>query len=227
MNIVQYPSFEILAESPISDYWRIAEGARTCYKSESRGTDSDKRLISSCFENGHHSVLEHSSVTVRFICDRGVSHEIVRHRLASFSQESTRYCNYSKDKFGGEITVVKPVRIHEGSMEYYIWEKSCEQDEKAYFDLLDLGVTPENARSVLPTCLKTEVVMTANLREWYHILKLRTARDAHPDIRYMCHDLLIHMAKNYPEIFGELLRERNREFINDFVNKTKKGMNND
>jgi len=219
MQILPYPTFDILSEAPVSDYWRIAEAARTCYKSKSRGVESDKRLISSCFENGHHSVLEHSSITVKFTCDRGVSHELVRHRLASFSQESTRYCNYSKDKFGGEITVIKPVRIYEGSMEYYIWEKQCESAEKAYFDLLDLGVKPENARAVLPTCLKTEVVMTANLREWYHILDLRTGRDAHPDIRYVCHDLLIHMAKNYPEIFGALLRERNPQFLEDFVKK--------
>lgn len=221
MKILPYPTHEVLHSSPISDYWRVSEGARTCYKSERTSTSSDTRLISSCFKNGHHSVLEHSSITVRFICDRGVSHELVRHRLASFSQESTRYCNYSNDKFGSEITVVKPVRIHENSMEYYIWEKSCKQAEKSYFDLLDLGVAPENARSVLPTCLKTEVVMTANLREWYHVLDLRTARDAHPDIRWMCHGLLIHMASEYPEIFGALLRERNPQFISDFA--TKKG----
>lgn len=219
MKIYDYPSVEVLSESPISDYWRIAEGAHTCYKSESRGREADKRLISSCFKNGHHSVLEHSSVTVRFICDRGVSHELVRHRLASFSQESTRYCNYSKEKFGNEISVVRPVMLRGGSMEYYIWVKQCESAEKAYFDLLDLGMKPENARSVLPTCLKTEVVMTANLREWYHILDLRTSRDAQPDIRYVCHDLLIHMAKNYPEIFGALLRERNPQFLKDFVKK--------
>lgn len=219
MKILPYPTHEILYCSPISDYRRVSEGARTCYKSEGRGTESDKRLISSCFKNGHHSVLEHSSITVLFICDRGVSHELVRHRLASFSQESTRYCNYSNDKFGSEITVVKPVRIHENSMEYYIWEKSCKQDEKAYFDLLDLGVAPENARSVLPTCLKTEVVMTANLREWYHVLDLRTARDAQPDIRYMCHGLLIELADKYPEIFASLLRERNSQFIADFAKK--------
>lgn len=221
MKIIEYPYHEIIWLSNTTDYFRIAEGARTCYKSKGSGLESDKRLISSCFDNGHHSVLEHSSVTVRFVCDRGTSHELVRHRLASYSQESTRYCNYSKDKFGSEITVVKPVRIHEDSMEYYIWQKQCESAEKAYFDLLDLGVTPENARSVLPTSLKTEVVVTANLREWYHIFDLRDAHDAHPDIRWMMHGLLIDMSKDYNEIFGKLMRERNSQFVKDFVTAKK------
>lgn len=216
MKILPYPTEEILIDTPLTDYWRIAQGARTCYKSVGTGPDSDKRLIASCFNKGHHSVLEHSSVTVKFVCDRGVSHELVRHRLASFSQESTRYCNYSKDKFGKEITVVKPVRLKKDSMEYYIWETTCNQSEKAYFDLLDLGVKPEDARSVLPTSLKTEVVMTTNLREWYHILDLRTGEDAHPDIRWMMHGLLLDMDLSFPEIFHDLYMERNPKFVADF-----------
>lgn len=219
MQIIKEPSYEILVESTLIDDYRMATGARTCYKSKSSGPDSDKKLISRCFENGHHSVLEHSSMTVRFICDRGVSHELVRHRLASFSQESTRYCNYSKDRFGNEITVVKPIMIDEGTVEYFVWQRQCESAEDAYFALLDLGVKPENARSVLPTCLKTEIVVTANLREWYHILDLRTARDAQPDIRYMMHNLLIDMGIKKPEIFGELMRERNHQFVKDFCHK--------
>ena len=224
MKIIDHPEHEILHSSPGMDKWRIALGARTCYKSKDV-PDANNRLISSCFKNGHHSVLEHSSVTVRFICDRGVSHELVRHRLASFSQESTRYCNYSKGRFGSEITVVKPVRIQPDSLEYDIWEKACRAAEKAYFDLLEQGVRPENARSVLPTSLKTEVIATANLREWYHILDLRTARDAHPDIRFMMHGLLLEIYQDYPEIFTKLMLERNHEFVADFV--TKKGMKND
>lgn len=217
MKILPYPEHDILYCAPVADSFRIATGARTCYKSEPRDSYGDERLISRCFENGHHSVLEHSSVTAKFICDRGVSHELVRHRLASFSQESTRYCNYSKDKFGCEITVIKPARLHKDSMEYYIWEKACKQAEKAYFDLLDLGVTPENARSVLPNSLKTEIVITANLREWYHILDLRTARDAHPDIRYTLHGMLLDMGENYPWMFNDLVRERNPQFLADFA----------
>ena len=111
MKILKEPSYDILFCSPESDYYRIADAARTCYKSKGSGRDDDLRLISNCFNRNHHSVLEHSSVTVKFICDRGVANELVRHRLASFSQESTRYCNYSLEKFGREITVVKPVRI--------------------------------------------------------------------------------------------------------------------
>lgn len=223
VKIIEFPSHEVLWRSNNSDYFRIAEAARTCYKSTGHGRDDDKRLIRSCFANGHHSVLEHSSMTVKFICDRGTSHELVRHRLASFSQESTRYCNYSKDKFGNEITVVKPVLIEQDTMEYYIWKKSCEAAEKAYFDLLSIGVKPENARSVLPTSLKTEVVVTANLREWYHIFDLRDARDAHPDIRWMMHGLLLNIADDYRELFGDLLHERNHEFVADFVKSQKKG----
>lgn len=221
MNVLQYGEHDILWNPIASNYHRMADAARVCYKSEGSGKQANALLISQCFKNGHHSVLEHSEMTVKFICDRGVTHELVRHRLASYNQESTRYCNYSKAKFGNEITVVKPVRIPKDSMEYYIWEQACEEAERRYFGLLDLGVTPETARAVLPTCLKTEIIVTANLREWYHILDLRTARDAQPDIRYLMHGLLFDMAMNYPEIFEDLLSRRNPEFVSDFVPQKK------
>lgn len=223
MKILKYPSHEIIWVSQFSDHWRIADAARTCYKSEGKGKDDDSRLISACFKNGHHSVLEHSSVTIRFICDRGVSHELVRHRLASFSQESTRYCNYSKGKFGGEITVIKPVGLKEDSMEYFIWEDACRKAETSYLALIEAGVKPETARSVLPTSLKTEVVMTANLRELYHIIDIRDTREAQPDMRYMMHGLLVDIWDDYPELFHDLFRERNEMFLNDFVRNQKKG----
>lgn len=219
MKIIEFPKHEIIWQSNTVDMFRIAEGAHVCYQSERRDKNAERELISRCFKNGHHSVLEHSSMTVRFTCDRGVSHELVRHRLASFSQESTRYCNYSKDKFGREISVVKPVLMERDSDEYCVWKKQCESAEKAYFDLLDLGVKPENARSVLPTSLKTEIIVTTNLREWFHILELRTARDAQPDIRWMMHCLLLDISNDYMEIFGDLLKKRNHEFFIDFVKK--------
>ena len=221
MNIIDYPYVDIIENPVEANLYSIAESARLCYKTARVDRDADIRLIGKCFKNGHHSVLEHSRIKFRMVCDRGVSHEIVRHRLASFSQESTRYCNYSKNKFNSEISVVKPVRIHSGSMEYYIWEKQCESAEKAYFDLLDLGITPENARSVLPTCTATTIDISTNLRELYHILDLRTARDAHPDIRWALHSLLIDMAHDYPMIFGDLLKERNPQFLKDFAKKGK------
>ena len=224
MKILKYPKFDILENNVDLNHYSMADSARTCYKSKGHGYQDDSRLISLCFDNGHHSVLEHGKVKFRLYCDRGVSHELVRHRLASYSQESTRYCNYSNNRFGSEITVVKPVRIYPDSMEYYIWEKNCESAEKAYFDLLDLGLAPENARSILPTCLATTVDMSCNLRELYHILDLRTARDDHPDIRYLMHGILIDMARDYPEIFKKMFTERNPQFITDFV---KKGAKND
>lgn len=220
MKVLDHPTHSVRYSHAIGDYDRISSAARTCYKSEDKSdVEADRRLISSCFKNGHHSVLEHSSMTVKFVCDRGVSHELVRHRMASFSQESTRYCNYSKNKFGNEITVVKPVMIDEGSMEYYIWLEECKKAEKTYFQLLSLGVTPETARSVLPTCLKTEVVMTANLREWYHVFDIRDCKEAQPDMHYMMHDLLIEVGPLYPEIFEDLMHERNHEFVKRFVKK--------
>lgn len=125
----------------------------------------------------------HQNVTVKFVCDRGVSHELVRHRVASFAQESTRYCNYSKDKFGNEITVVRPSWCKEGDEFYDIWRGGCAENEETYFAMLREGATPQEARSVLPNSLKTEVVMTMNLDGWYHFFDLRCANDAHPDMQ--------------------------------------------
>lgn len=125
----------------------------------------------------------HQSITVKFICDRGVSHELVRHRVASFAQESTRYCNYSLDKFGREITVIRPSWCVEGSDAYKTWKVSCEIEEAAYFNMLDVGCTPQEARSVLPNSTKTEVVMTMTRRWWDHFFDLRCDKAAHPDMQ--------------------------------------------
>ena len=125
----------------------------------------------------------HQDITMKFICDRGVSHEIVRHRVASFAQESTRYCNYGLDKFGNEITVVRPSWCVEGDALYDIWKGGCKENEETYFAMLDEGATPQHARSVLPNSLKTEIIVTMNLNGWNHFFELRCAPDAHPDIR--------------------------------------------
>ena len=127
--------------------------------------------------------LVHEDVSVKFICDRGISHEIVRHRPASFCQESTRYCNYSKDGFGGEIMVIKPMSFDCSDSPYRIWKRSCENAETAYFDLLDEGCTPQEARDVLPNSLKTELIMTAPLMEWCHFFNLRMSPAAHPQMQ--------------------------------------------
>ena len=124
----------------------------------------------------------HQDVTMKFICDRGVSHEIVRHRVASFAQESTRYCNYGKEKFGKEITVVKPSWMRSDAA-MIVWESGCEEAEDKYFALIDHGCTPQEARSVLPNSLKTEIIVTMNLDGWKHFFDLRCAAGAHPDMR--------------------------------------------
>lgn len=142
----------------------------------------------------------HWDVTAKFVCDRGISHEIVRHRPASYCQESTRYCNYSQDKFSNEISVIKPLYLDEKTPAYRMWKRACSTAEIAYFDLLDWGCTPQEARSVLPTSLKTEVIMTANLREWRHFVALRTAQAAHPQMREVANML----NEKLNNIFGEI-----------------------
>jgi len=183
---------------------RCSDAARTCYKSESKGFEDDIRRIKQCITVGHESVLEHYSLSVRFICDRGISHEIVRHRLASFSQESTRYANYSKDKFGNEITLIRPCFWNKDSTQYGLWEVAMRLAENTYLAMLENGAKPEQARSVLPNSLKTEIVVTANIREWRHILKLRTAQAAHPQIRELMVPLLFDFQKRMPVFFEDI-----------------------
>lgn len=183
----------------------IEQAGRTCYKSEDRITDeSAEAFVRMLIERGHESVLEHASITVRFVCDRGVSHEIVRHRIASFSQESTRYCNYSNDRFRNEITFIKPCFLEDGTGGYKLWKQAMFVAEKEYFDLLNWGFTPQEARSVLPNSTKTEIIMTANLREWRHFLKLRTAKAAHPQMRELTVPLLKELQEWIPVIFDDI-----------------------
>lgn len=183
----------------------IEQAGRTCYKSEDRITDeSAEAFVRMLIERGHESVLEHASITVRFVCDRGVSHEIVRHRIASFSQESTRYCNYSNDRFRNEITFIKPCFLEGGTGGYKLWKQAMFVAEKEYFDLLNWGFTPQEARSVLPNSTKTEIIMTANLREWRHFLKLRTAKAAHPQMRELTVPLLKELQEWIPVVFDDI-----------------------
>jgi thymidylate synthase (FAD) len=185
---------------------RLLEAAgRTCYKSEDKITDdSAAGFVGRIVRSGHESVIEHANVTVRLIIDRGVSHELVRHRLAAYSQESTRYANYSQERFGREITVIKPCFWEEGSPEYAIWEQAMRRAEEAYMQLLDQGASPQQARAVLPNSLKTEVVMTANLREWRHVFRLRCQKAAHPQIREVMLGLLDDMHSRIPVLFDDL-----------------------
>ena len=184
----------------------IEAAGRTCYKSEDKITEcSAEKFVAGIIKRGHEAVLEHCSFTVKFICDRGVSHEIVRHRMASYCQESTRYCNYGKGKFGEEITVIEPCFLNEQTT--HIWKRACEATETAYFDLLAEGCSPQEARSVLPNSLKTEVVMTANIREWRHFLKLRCSPAAHPQMREVALILLDKVHWLIPVCFDDIWSE--------------------
>lgn len=183
---------------------QIELAGRTAYKSEDKITnDSAKDFVKMILKRGHLSVIEHQSVSVRFICDRGVSHEIVRHRLASYTQESTRYCNYTKGKFGSEITVIEPCFWSQDDEKYKVWKQAIEQIESAYNKLVELGATPQEARSILPNSLKTEIVVTMNLREWRHFFTMRTSAAAHPQMREVAIPLLKEFQKQIPIIFDD------------------------
>ena len=184
---------------------RLEQCGRVCYKSEDKITEgSAAEFLAGIIKRGHEAVLEHCSFTVKFICDRGVSHEIVRHRLASYCQESTRYCNYGKEGFGKEITVIRPHYLLPGSSGMAFWEHACKSAETAYLNLLERGYTPQEARAVLPNSLKTEVVMTANIREWRHFLKLRTSAAAHPQMREVATVLLKELQQKVPVLFDDI-----------------------
>ena len=188
---------------------KIEAAARTCYKSEGKIQEgSAAKLVAGLIKSGHEAMLEHASVTVKFVVDRGISHELVRHRLASFAQESTRYCNYSKDDFGSEITFIIPDYLEYKSEGWNIWKESMKQAEDAYFKMLDFGLSPQQARAVLPNSLKTEVVMTANLREWRHFFKLRalgTTGKPHPQMVEVAVPLLEDMKNLIPVVFDDLV----------------------
>lgn len=191
---------------------KIEKIGRVCYKSEDRiDSDSAEKFIAAIIKRGHESVIEHESVTVKVICDRGVTHEIVRHRVASYSQESTRYCNYSKDKFQNQISVIdistgfaydmnNPVDCKK----YKIWQESMECAEKYYFQMIEAGASPQEARAVLPNSLKTEIVMTMNLREWRHFFKLRIDNGAHPQMREVSKLILEVMKQKLPVFFQDI-----------------------
>lgn len=207
MKIIK-PSVEILTTLDKNVlYGQIERAARTCYKSEDKITsDSAARMVKALVKSQHLAMLEHASVTVKFICDRGVTHEIVRHRMASYAQESTRYCNYTKDGFGNEITVIEPCFFNEGTPEHFKWFESCLQAESAYNHLIKMGRTPQEARSVLPNSLKTEIIVTMNLREWIHFFNLRvvgTTGAPHPQIKEVGFMALEKFALELPEVFGE------------------------
>jgi len=215
------PSYEILTEIDRKDILkRIEATGRTCYKSENKITEeSSSRFVSNIIKNGHLSVIEHINLTIKFICDRGISHEIVRHRLVSYSQESTRYCSYEGDvafiiplwsyilpgkyKEFDDISSLKEYRKQLKEYSDCLWYDSMADAESTYHALLKNNWKPQQARSVLPNSLKTEIVCTCNLREWKHILKLRCSERAHPQIREIMIPLRNELRQKLPEIFEE------------------------
>lgn len=203
--ILPYPDWKTAHDTILR---MIEKAGRTCYKSEDKITsESASKFVRNIIKHGHEAMLEHANLTVRFIVDRGVSHELVRHRVASFAQESTRYCNYGQDKFGNEITVIKPLFFDENSQQYAIWENAMSEAEASYFNLLACGASPEQARCVLPNSLKTEVIMTANIREWRHFFRLRALGETgkpHPQMKEVAYSLLCDLQKYLPELFDDL-----------------------
>lgn len=232
--------YEILTPITGDELIMIEIAGRTCYKSKDHqelvklftlsedldpegkreARESAKKFVKMLIDRKHEAMLEHSSLTIKFICDHGVSHELVRHRLASFGQESTRYCNYAGDKFGNELTFIEPLFFFERveremtNKEYndYIlkqkaWENAMMMAEKEYMFLIEHGATPQEARSVLPNSIKTEVVMTANYREWRHFFKLRAAREtgpAHPQMEEITKPLLKELHERIPIVFDDI-----------------------
>ena len=212
MQVIK-PSIEII---DMEDYETIVKKieriGRVCYKSEGKITeDSAEKFIKGLLTRQHESVIEHENVTVRLICDRGVTHEIVRHRIASYSQESTRYCNYSGDKFDNQITVIDLASGFEYDLtkendkaKYDVWCQAMESSEKAYFRMLELGATPQEARSVIPNSLKTEIVVTMNLRSWRNFFRLRVDSHAHPQMREVATMVYEEFKKRLPVFVADL-----------------------
>lgn len=222
MNIV-HSGIEVLTTvDKTTLYKQIERAARTCYKSEDKITDdSCVAMAKSLVKRQHLAMLEHASVTVKFVCDRGVSHEIVRHRVASYAQESTRYCNYGNEKFGSEITVIDLATGFKYDMnkesdrkKWEIWNNAMMAAESFYFQMLDAGATPQEARSVLPSSTKTEIIVTMNLREWIHFFNLRalgTTGAPHPQMEEVALLALKSFAEAMPEVFGPMYEEFQQE----------------
>ncbi|MCI8378673.1 MAG: FAD-dependent thymidylate synthase [Lachnospiraceae bacterium] len=212
MKIIKagYEILTAISEGGIEELQHIEKIGRVCYKSEDKITadgESAKKFVKMIIGRGHEAMIEHSSLSVKFTVDRGVSHELVRHRIASFAQESTRYCNYSKDKFDNGVTFIKPFFFKDDSERYTAWLSAMDVAEQSYLKLLELDATPQEARSVLPNSTKTEIIITANYREWRNFFKLRTAKAAHPQMREVTIPLLAELKNKLPIIFDDIEAE--------------------
>ena len=188
---------------------KLERYARVCYKSEGKmKPDGDPDFLKSKLSLGHESVIEHEKATVMFVVDRGISHEIVRHRIAAYSQESTRYCSYNNDKFGNEITVIEPFFFKNDVNKYVTWRETCQFLEDQYFNLLNLNCSAQESRSILPNSLKTEIIVTYNMREWRHFFKLRCSSAAHPQMRQVTIPLLLMFKERLSVLFDDIEYDR-------------------
>lgn len=214
-----YEILTLISESGIKELQHIEKIGRVCYKSEDYITEdgeSARKFVAMLIRNGHEAMIEHSFLSVKFTVDRGVSHELVRHRIASFAQESTRYCNYAKDKFGAECAFIdlepgimldnkmKKMSGEEIALVMAEWTSAMEDAERHYMRLLELGATPQIARAVLPNSTKTEITVSANYREWRNFFKLRVPADVHPQMREVTIPLLRELKGMIPVIFDDI-----------------------
>ncbi|MBR4153293.1 MAG: FAD-dependent thymidylate synthase [Selenomonadaceae bacterium] len=206
MKIIE-PSVELIDDFDAAAIMKKIERAgRVCYKSEGNiKDDSAEKFIRGIIKRGHESVIEHAAISFKIICDRGVTHELVRHRIgASYSQESSRFCDYSAGKFGGELTFIKPCFWQDDDENFKLWKETIAQLEKNYLALRAGGAKPEEARSILPNSLKTEIFVTMNLRELRHFLKLRTAKAAHPQMREVALKIYKILVEKLPAVFDDI-----------------------
>lgn len=217
MKIIKpdFSVYEDLTDPTVTDAMllKLDNIGRTCYKSDvSDDVLSAGKFVRKLIEHGHEAMLEHVSISVKFVVDRGISHELVRHRMASFAQESTRYCNYSKEKFGNELTFIEPCFWSDAypSNTWHLmnqWKLDMEKFEEKYMQMISMGAKPEEARTVLPNSLKTEIWVTTNVREWRHILKLRAAGTTgkpHPQMAEVMVPLLEYFKKYLPDVFFDI-----------------------
>lgn len=203
----------------------IEKACRTCYRSENLITEeSYKNLIKNCLNRGHESILEHEKITIRMCCDIGVYKDLTRHRFGSFSIESTRYCNYGKDKFDNEIKFIEPCNIDKKEL-FNEWYSACTEIEQRYLKMAELGATPDQMRMILPHSTAAEVVMTANIREWRHILSLRASKMTHPSVQQLMIPLLLYFKRCMPELFEDI--NYNEEFPIDKYAEIKKVTDDD
>ena len=201
------PSIEILSPIDGKAIMKLLEKAgRTCYKSEDLITDNScDKFVGAILSKHHESVIEHVSITVKFIGSRSMSHQLVRHRIASYSQESQRYCNYTRNKFGGDIIFIKPIKYDGWDFNTQgLFDGALSIAETHYQELIAAGLQAQDARDVLPNACKTEVVATMNLRSWRHFFKMRTDVHAQDEIRFLANQLLAEFKKELPIIFGDL-----------------------